>query len=187
MSDPDFEPEGAAHRVLHVLDRSVWALGGVFMLLCNVCMMVMLTLTAATIVLRPFDISAYWVWPWTMVFFVWLSFFGFFAIYARLKDVRVDFLAVRLGDVGMAATRVVSDLAAIAICGVLVYLAPRVLATSTGWVDGAILPGGEELPRQALSVPLVISSVLVVLAALLDLAKFAAGIPERVSHFHPEV
>ena len=32
----------------------------------------MLAGTATTIVLRPFDLSYYWFWPWTMQFFVWM-------------------------------------------------------------------------------------------------------------------
>ncbi len=177
----------AAVRAIQRLDGFVWALGGVFILLCNVCMLAMLGLTAATILLRPFGISAYWIWPWTMVFFIWLSFLGFFAVYVRLKDVRIDFVANRLGSWGMTGTRLLSDLAALAICGVLLRELPVVMATSNGFVDGALMPGGDELPRQALSVPLMVSAALIVLAALTDLAKMATGQPERVSTFHPEL
>ena len=154
---------------------------------CNMCLLIMLGLTAATILLRPFGISAYWIWPWTMVFFVWLSFFGFFAIYVRLKDIRVDFLARMFGDAGMAVTRVVSDLCGLAICAEILWQLPMVMRTSRGFVDGAIFPSGEELARQALSVPLFISAALIVLTALLDLAKFFAGMPEKITQHHPEM
>lgn len=187
MLPSDFEPEGALQRALHRLDALAWSLGGVFVALCNLCLLVMLGLTAATILLRPFGISAYWMWPWTMVFFVWLSFFGFFAVYVRLKDIRVDFLARLFGDRGMAVTRAISDLAALAICAVILWQLPVVMRTSRGFVDGAIFPSGEELVRQALSVPLFVSAALIVLTALLDLAKFAAGMPENVTQHHPEM
>ena len=187
MLEYEFEPEGALQRALHRLDRLAWSLGGVFMALCNLCLLIMLGLTAATILLRPFGISAYWIWPWTMVFFVWLSFFGFFAIYVRLKDIRVDFLARMFGDAGMAVTRVVSDLCGLAICAVILWQLPMVMRTSRGFVDGAIFPSGEELARQALSVPLFLSAALIVLTALLDLAKFFAGMPEKITQHHPEM
>lgn len=186
MIDSDWQPEGALQRALHTLDRFSWGLGGVFILLCNVCLLIMLLLTAATIVMRPFGLSSYWIWPWTMVFFVWLSFFGFFAVHVRLKDIRIDFIAVRMGRIGMPATRLLGDLSALAVCGVLMSQLPKVMETSNGWVDGAIFPGGEELARQALSIPLFISAGLIILSSLLNIAKFAAGIPETLT-VHPEI
>ena len=186
MRDLSFEPEGALQRALHRLDGLAWSLGGMFLFLCNLCLIAMLGLTAATIVLRPFGISAYWIWPWTMVFFVWLSFFGFFAIFVRLKDIRVDFLARMLGNWAMVASRVIGDLSALAICLTILWQLPVVMRTSRGYVDGAIFPSGEELARQALSVPLFVSVILIVLVALLDLAKWLAGMPENVTTHHPD-
>ncbi|KZM48221.1 TRAP transporter small permease subunit [Labrenzia sp. OB1] len=180
------EPGGALQGALLRLDLMLWRLGGVFIWICNICMLGMLTLTGVTILARPFGWSAYWMWPWTMVFFVWLSFFGFFAIYVRLRDIRVDFFAQRMGPFGMAATRLISDLSALAICGTLLGLMPTVIATSRGYVDGAIFPDGGELARQMLSVPLFISTFLICLVALVDLAKMAAGLPENVNSHHPE-
>lgn len=182
----DFEPEGAFQRALLVLDRASWTLGGVFMWLSNICLLGMLGLTSVTIIARPLGWSAYWIWPWTMVLFVWLSFFGFFAVYVRLKDVRIDFLANHLGRFGYPATRLLSDLCALAICGMLLQQMPKVLQTSRGIVDGVILPGGGELMRQALSVPLFISAALIVIAALIDIAKMVAGMPENITQHHAE-
>lgn len=186
MTPQDYRPEGPLQRTLHRADLAVWSLGGVFGFLANLCLLVMLLLTATTIVLRPFNLSFYWIWPWTMVFFIWLSFFGFFAMYVRLKDVRVDFLAARFGPLGMAATRVVADLATLVVVGIILWQLPAVLATSRGVYDGAILPDGIELPRQALSIPLFVSAFLILLAALLDVAKLFAGMPENVAETHPE-
>ena len=177
----DVTPKSALQGALLVLDRLTWTLGGVFQWICNLCLLIMLTLTTVTIVGRPLGFSAYWIWPWTMVFFVWLSFFGFFAIFVRLKDVRVDFVANRLGRWGYPATRLVTDLAALAVCGVILVEIPTVLATSRGFVDGAILPGGDELFRQALSIPLFFSAALIVLSALMDLGKMAVGLPENIN------
>ena len=70
--------------------------------------------------------------------------------------------------------------------GVILQQIPTILATSRGYVDGAILPGGEELFRQALSVPLFFSAGLIVASALLDLAKMVAGLPENIIEHHPE-
>ena len=187
MTPYDYASEGALPRALQRLDQLNWSLGGIFILLCNLCLMGMFVMTALTFLVRPFDLSAYWVWPWTMVLFVWLSFFGFFAMYVRLKDVRMDLVAEKLGPRGMAFTRLLTDLVALAICVVLLAEFPKVMATSSGFVDGAMLPNGSELPRQALSIPLFISAALITLTALLDIAKMAVGLPENVSAHHPEL
>lgn len=182
----DVEPKGALQGALLLADRLTWGLGGVFQWICNLCLLVMLVLTTVTIIGRPLGFSAYWIWPWTMVFFVWLSFFGFFAIFVRLKDVRIDFVANHMGRYGYPITRLVSDVSALAICGVLMQQMPAVMATSRGVVDGAMLPGGDELFRQALSVPLFFSAALIIISALVDLGKMAAGLPENTTQHHPE-
>ena len=186
MTPYEIRGEGALQRALVRLDRAGWSLGGAFLWLSNLCLLAMLGLTTATILLRPLGMAPFWMWPWTMVFFIWLSFFGFFALYARLKDVRVDFLAERMGPKGMAATRLVSDLATLLVTGVILSQAATVIATSRGVFDGAILPQGFELPRLALSVPLMVSAALVAATAALDVAKMAAGLPENRSDHHPE-
>ncbi|WP_323776923.1 TRAP transporter small permease subunit [Leisingera sp.] len=146
----------------------------------------MLGLTAATIMLRPMGLAPYWMWPWTMVFFIWLSFFGFFALYARLKDVRITFLAQHMGRKGMAVTRIISDFAALFLVGMLLMQLPAVLATSTGVYDGAILPSGHELPRLALSIPLFLSAALIAVTSAVDLAKMGLGLPENTASPHLE-
>lgn len=187
MTPYDYQSDGALQRVVHRLDLIGWSLGGLFIWLCNLCLLGMFLMTAVTFLIRPFNYSAYWIWPWTMVLFIWLSFFGFFAMYVRLKDVRMDLIAEKLGPHGMTATRLLTDFVALAICGVLLWQFPHVMETSRGFVDGAIMPGGQELPRQVLSIPLFISSALIVLSALVDIAKIIVGLPENVTLHHPEI
>ncbi|MDH4571754.1 TRAP transporter small permease subunit [Salinicola acroporae] len=179
--------ENVIRRLVAGADRALWTLGGVCLWLCNLCLLAMLALTAATFLLRPFDVSVWWFWPWTMVLFIWLSFFGFFAIYARLKDVRIDFLAKRLGQAGDIVSRLLSDAVGLGVSVILVQQAPTVMASAAGFVEGVMLPWGGELPRQALFVPLFISSALVALTALVDIAKCCVGLPENTAPLHPEV
>ena len=44
-----------------------------------------------------------------MVFFVWMSFLGFYVVYRRSKDIAVDFVVLRLGDGAMVATRLKNE------------------------------------------------------------------------------
>lgn len=186
MTPHEYQSDGALQRAVHRADLFFWNLGGVFIFICNLCLLLMFLLTAVTFLIRPFDLSAYWIWPWTMVLFVWLSFFGFFAMYVRLKDVRMDLVAEKLGPRGMVFTRLLTNVVALAICGTLLIEFPRVMATSRGFVDGAMLPNGHELPRQILSIPLFISVALISCSAFVDVAKMLLGLPENVTLHHPE-
>lgn len=180
------QPMNAVRRLIAGADLGLWKLGGVCLWICNGCLLAMLGLTAATFLLRPFDISVWWFWPWTMVLFVWLSFFGFFAIHVRLKDIRIDFLVKRLGSAGHVVSRLLADAVAIGVTLIIVQQWSSVMAAAAGFVEGAQLPGGSELPRQALFVPLFLSCALVAMTALIDIAKLCVGLPENSAPIHPE-
>jgi hypothetical protein len=140
------------------LDRMLEWCGRVFHVLANLCLGLMLIGTAVTIVLRPLELSFYWIWPWTMQFFVWMSFIGFFVVYRRGKDIAVDFLVLRMGAPAMTATRLI------------VWQMPVILASQVGVIDGVLTPWGE-LERYTLSIPLGVSCTLIFINALLDVAK----------------
>lgn|GEM_PF-464775 len=166
-----------------VLGAERWLVraGALFAQLCSLCLLGMLALTAATILLRPFGVSFYWIFPWTMVLFVWLSFFGFFAAMVFARDIRIDFLARRFGDPGMTLTRVIGQAVMLFVLFHLLRELPDIVANQSGSVDGALLPFGPytELPRRFLSLPLLLSCIGIVLALLLDIAKLLLGLPER--------
>ncbi len=176
----NYEVKSGYQGMIRKVDWALWSVAGFFQHLTNLCLFAMLALTTATIVMRPFDLSAVWIWPWTMVLFVWLCFFGFCAFFVRLKDVRIDFIANKCGPLAISGTRILSDLCTLAVTGVLLMQMPTFLQSSTGFVDGTILPVGGELPRQALSIPLVFSIVIILLTAVLDLVKMMVGLPENV-------
>ena len=81
---------GPLKMVVQTLDLQLKRLSDFFLIIANVCLGLMLVGTAATIILRLFDVSFYWIWPWTMQFFVWMSFVGFYVVYRRGKDISVQ-------------------------------------------------------------------------------------------------
>ena len=97
---------GPLKMVVQTLDLQLKRLSDFFLIIANVCLGLMLVGTAATIILRLFDVSFYWIWPWTMQFFVWMSFVGFYVVYRRGKDISVDFLVQRLGSTAMRVTQI---------------------------------------------------------------------------------
>ena len=75
----DYE-NGPLHKVVHYFDNILENFSFAFLVIANVCLGLMLVGTFATIFFRLFTVSFYWIWPWTMQFFVWMSFFGFYVV-----------------------------------------------------------------------------------------------------------
>jgi len=167
----------SAPAPIAALDRFLELCGRLFHVLANLCLGLMLIGTAATIVLRPFDLSFYWIWPWTMVFFVWMSFLGFYVVYRRGKDIAVDFVVLRLGDGAMVATRYFVAAVTMAVVGAIIWQMPLILESQVGVIDGVVTPWGE-IERYSLSIPLGVSCVLIFLNAALDVLKALVGLPE---------
>ncbi len=167
-------------KVIQPLDRFLGFFERLFHVIANLCLIVMLFGTAVTIVLRPINVSFYWIWPWTMVCFVWMSFFGFYVVYRKKKDIAVDFLVLRLGSGAMTTTRYLAALLIMVVTGTILWQMPTILESQVGEVDGAILPWGIELERYALSIPLGVSCLLIFLNAVQDLLSALAGLPEPV-------
>jgi TRAP-type C4-dicarboxylate transport system permease small subunit len=176
--------DGSLGRLIDWLDLIMDGLATLFLWAANLCLFLMLLATSVTILGRPLGISFYWVWPWSMVVFVWMSFLGFFAVYRRRKDIAVDFVMQRLGPRAMAASRWFVALTVLVVIGIILMEMPLILESQRGVVDGALLPGGHELNRYALSVPLAVSCLLIFVNALLDLAKAWLGRPEPIADHH---
>ena len=83
------------YAIIRPLDTFLKLMSNIFLALANVCLGLMLFGTLVTMALRVFNTSYYWIWPWTMQFFVWMSFIGFFVVYRLRKDIVVDFLVVK--------------------------------------------------------------------------------------------
>lgn len=165
-------------RIVGSLDSALDACGRAFLVIANLCLLMMLFGTAVTIVLRPMGLSFYWIWPWTMVFFVWTAFFGFFAVYRLKKDIAVDFVVLRIGPRAMVASRYFVAAVIIVVTGTILWQMPTILEIQVGPIDGALLPGDIELERYFLSWPLAISCVLILAEAVLEILKAATGVPE---------
>lgn len=171
---------GPAANLVGSLDYALGACGRLFLVLANFCLFMMLLGTAATIILRPMGISFYWIWPWTMVFFVWMSFFGFFAVYRLKKDIAIDFVILHIGPKAMAASRYFVAGVIIVVTGAILWQMPTIIESQAGPVDGAILPGDLEVQRYFLSWPLAVSCGLILLEAVLEILKAATGVPEAL-------
>lgn len=160
-------------RTIEQGERILMAAERLFLVLANVALAAMLGINIANIVWRGIaGQNLNFVWPWTTLLFVWMTFFGFFVIYRRAKDITVDYFVDLLGHKALVATRVLSDVIIIALMALLLHEAPRTLASQVG--DMELIP----LQRYWMSVPLFISAALIALHFLLDLGKAVSGTPE---------
>lgn len=167
-------------RVVDQIDGALEVLTRIFLIAANLCLLAMLAGMAAIIVLRPLGISFYWIWPWSMQVFVWMSFIGFFVVYRRGKDIAVDFVVKKMGDRAMRVSRIFVALVMLGVVGVMLSEMPTIFESQVGVIDGVITPWGTELERYSLSIPLAVSCVLIFINTLLELAKIWLGRPEQV-------
>lgn len=167
-------------RVVDQVDGVLEVLTKTFLVAANLCLLLMLAGTAAIIVLRPLGISFYWIWPWSMQVFVWMSFIGFFVVYRRGKDIAVDFVVRKMGDRAMRVSRIFVALVMLGVVGVMLAQMPTIFESQVGIIDGVITPWGTELERYSLSIPLAVSCILIFINTLLELGKIWLGRPEPV-------
>lgn len=164
-------------RAAVVFDSILLKAEQVFVVAANLCLLGMLVLNTINIGWRAiFDKNLNFVWPWTGLLFVWMSFFGFFVIYRRAKDITVDYFVDLAGEWARRTSRLLSDLIIVGLMTLLLIEAPRTLASQVGEME--LIP----LQRYWMSVPLFASAALVGLHFLVDLLKALQGQAEPRKH-----
>jgi TRAP-type C4-dicarboxylate transport system permease small subunit len=156
------------------IERALASCERLFLAIANLCLAVMLVANMANIASRAlFDKGIIYVFPWSIVLFVWMTFFGFFVVYRRGKDITVDFLIDRLGDRARLASRLLVDVLVIGLMLVMLAQAPHIIRSQVGTIE---MVG---LERYSMSVPLFVTAALIALDFALDMIKAMLGYPER--------
>jgi len=151
------------NRLLGVCER-------LFHVLANVCLAVMLGLNIVNIALRAItDKGITWVFPWTVVLFVWMTFFGFFVLYRKRRDITVDFLVDRLGAWADLASRLLVNSIVLVLMSVMLWHAPAIYEQQVGTIE---MVG---LERYTMSTPLFVSCVLIFIDFVIDTIYAVAG------------
>lgn len=154
------------------IDQALGLVERLFLVLANSCLAAMFALNVVDVALRGFIGSLTWVWPWTLLLFVWMTFFGFFVIYRRSKDIAVDYFVELMGPKALFATRLLSDALCAALMLLMLIEAPTTLANQVGEME--LIP----LQRYWMSVPLFVASALLLAHFVVDAAKAVQGEPE---------
>ena len=161
-------------RLLTQADAVLDRIGRLFLLLAGLLLVAMLAGNAANIASRNFFGTAIlFVFPWTIVFFVWGSFLSFFVIYRRRRDIAVEFLVRRLPPGPQRIATTIAGVTTLVVTGVLVWQAPGILALQVGPVSDLV-----DIERYLLSIPLFISSALIFIDTLVTLLRAALGMPQ---------
>ena len=156
------------------VDRALGLCERLFLALANACLGIMLFANMANIASRAlFDKGIVYVFPWSVVLFVWMTFLGFFVVYRRGKDITVDFLIDRLGSHARMASRFLVDALVIGLMLVMLYQAPHIIRSQVGTIE---MVG---LQRYNMSIPLFVTAALIAMDFLLDMVKALLGRPER--------
>jgi len=160
--------------LIDALERALGLCERLFLALANLCLAVMLLANMANIASRAlFDKGIVWVFPWSVVLFVWMTFLGFFVVYRRGKDITVDFLVDRLGSHARMASRLLVDALVIGLMLIMLYQAPHIVRSQVGSIE---MVG---LQRYSMSIPLFVTAALIAVDFLLDMIKALMGRPER--------
>jgi TRAP-type transport system small permease protein len=156
--------------VIGHVDRFLGVCERVFHVLANACLAIMLTINILNVAKRAiFDVSIQWVFGWSVVLFVWMTFLGFFVVYRKKKDITVDFIIDRLGEKAQFASRILVNIIVIALMIIMLVHAPKIMASQVGEIE---MVG---LERYTMSVPLFISCALILLNFVVDSAHAFRG------------
>lgn len=162
-----------ALRALEVSDRVLDFLERVFRVSAEFCLVMMLLANMLNIASRALlDKGVLWVFPWTVVLFVWMVFLCFYPVYRKSKDITVDFVASRLGRTGRFVADLIAHGVVLAVLAVFLLKAPALLSAQASRIE---MVG---LGRYVLSLPLFMSSALIFLHILLEAIRTIIGFAE---------
>lgn len=139
-----------------------------FLVLANGCLAILLIINSLNIASRAiWDVGLQWVFPWSTVLFVWMSFFGFYVVYRRRADITVDFVFDRIGKRGQMFVRQFVNLLILALMAVMVWHGPEIIERQAGIIEQVYF-FNMQVERFTMGVPLFITCGLIFLNYLVD-------------------
>lgn len=155
-------------EVIKGADRLLGICGHVFLVLANSCLAILLTINVLNIASRAiWDRGLQWVFPWSTVLFVWMSFFGFYVVYRKRTDITVDFIYDRLGHRAQLFVRQFINLLILVLMAVMVWHGPEIIERQAGIIEQVYF-FGIQVERFTLAVPLFVTCTLIFLNYLVD-------------------
>ncbi len=149
--------------MLRLLDRFLGLTEKVFFVSANTALIVILIINIANVGSRYFwQRGLIWVFPWTTVLFVWMVFFGFYVIYRRNRDIKVDIVYQMFPPRLQNAVTIVTNLVIVGLMAVILWQATILLPRQVGNMDYV------GLQRYWLAIPFYAACALILLDFLRD-------------------
>lgn len=140
------------------LNRFLDVMASAFRVAITAMLGLMLAVNAVNIVWRALTDHAFdWVFPWTMLLFVWMLFLGLYVYMRERRDVVVDIIAANLPALPRIAVAVTSDVIAILVMLLILKAAPGIIRLQLGRMEAI------DLPIYVRSIPLFASAALLIL------------------------
>lgn len=154
---------------LERVDRLLGLCERLFLALANGCLAILLTINVLNIASRAiWDRGLQWVFPWSTVLFVWMTFFGFYVVYRRRNDITVDFFHDRVGPAAQMAVRQFVNILILMLMAVMVWHGPEIIERQAGIIEQVYF-FGVQVERYTMAVPLFITCALIFINYLVDL------------------
>jgi len=156
-------------RLVERADRLLGICERLFLALANGSLAILLTINILNIASRGiWDRGLQWVFPWSTVLFVWMSFFGFFVVYRMRSDITVDFVYDRIGQRGQMIVRQFVNVLILVLMAVMVWHGPEIIERQAGIIEQVFF-FGIQVERFTLAVPLFVTCGLIFLNYFVDL------------------
>ncbi len=161
--------------IVERVDRLLGVCGHLFLVLANACLAILLIINVMNIGSRAmWDRGIQWVFPWSTVLFVWMTFLGFYVLYRARRDITVDFIYLRLGRKGQLAIRQFVNILILLLMGVMVWHGPEIIERQAGIIEQVYL-FGVQVERFTLAVPLFVTCGLIFVNYLVDTIYLLRG------------
>jgi len=127
------------------------------------CLGIMFITNILNIILRAlFNYSFVWIFPLTIVLFMWMTFFGAYVIYRRNREITVDFIYNRLPEGSRKWITLISNILIMGLMALILVHGPRLIRAQLG-------------PLQVLRVPRYFQAVPLFLFCIVLFFDFLDG------------
>jgi TRAP-type C4-dicarboxylate transport system permease small subunit len=134
------------------------------------CLGIMFLTNIVNILLRGlFNYSFVWIFPLTILLFMWMTFFGAYVIYRQKREITVDFIYNRIPEAGRKWITLVSNVLIMGLMALLLWHAPRLIHAQMSPMQ--VL----KIPRYFQAVPLFLFCIVLSLDFLYETVKLIQG------------
>jgi TRAP-type C4-dicarboxylate transport system permease small subunit len=148
---------------MHALNRFLGLLEKICMVVATLAVALMIALNIIQVFFRYVLNAAFvWVFPATMLLFIWMTFLGAFVVYRRKKDIVVSFIVNLLPGSGRRIIGLTTNILILLFLALILLEAPKLIAHQTSIMQ--VVP----LPRYIQAIPLFIGLAGILLEYLVQ-------------------